>query len=238
MKTVKESYQRGVEKRIAEKKTVLRLCVFIKGNPNTGKTFASLEALQGKRIHTVEGGGTGKFDSLRADHEAIVISDDVCPNLLNMADNYICKVYKRQNNNPAWSGNYLIVTSNLCFEEWLDACKISQKAHVNALKTRFYICEIVKNGDHNRLELLSSSSRGTPQEIESKMNMFIDFQNKFNESMASYSPKEESEDMLRDEFNKWLAEKALNMVRNRLPLDDLYRIYTYDWWLKTVYEGM
>ena len=31
---------------------------------------------------------------------------------------------------------------------------------------------IVKNGDHNRLELLSPSSRGTPQEIDSKMNMF------------------------------------------------------------------
>lgn len=236
MKTVKESYQRGVEKRMAERKPVLRLCVFIKGKPNTGKTYASLEALQGKRIHTVEGGGTGKFDSLRADHEAIVISDDVCPNLLNIADNYICKVYKRQNNNPAWSGNYLVVTSNLSFEEWLDTCKISQKAHIDALKTRFYICEIVKKDDHNRLELSSPSSRGTPQELESKMNMFLDFQNKFNKSMASYSPKEESEDALKDEFNKWLTERALTMVRNHLPLDDLYTFYDYDWWKKNIYE--
>ena len=119
MKTVKESYQRGVDRRIAENREVLRVCIFIKGEPNTGKTYTSLAALAGKRIYKIDGGGSGKFDNLRPDREAIVISDEVCPNLLNMADNYICKAYRRQNNNPAWAGNYFVVTSNLSFDDWV-----------------------------------------------------------------------------------------------------------------------
>ena len=235
MKTVKESYQRGVDKRISENKTVLRLCVFIKGKPNTGKTFASLQALKGKRIHTVEGGGSGKFDNLRPDHEAIVISDDVCPNLLNMADNYICKVYKRQSNNPAWSGNYFIVTSNLDFEEWLEECGIKNKAHIEALKTRFYICEITNHHGENRLDLISTTSRGTPKEIDEKTNMFMEFQKKYNLSLSSYSPNEMSEEDLKHEFYKWLAERIIHMLEKQLPIEKVYECYNFDWWKEKVY---
>lgn len=87
MKTIRESYSRGVDSRIEENSEVLRLWVYIQGAPNIGKTYDSKMALLGKRIHTVEGGGSGKFDNLRLDHDAIIISDDVCPNLLNMKDN-------------------------------------------------------------------------------------------------------------------------------------------------------
>lgn len=68
---------------------MLRLCVFIYGEPNSGKTCASEKALSGKRYLTVKGSSTGKFDNLRVDHRSIIIADDVCPNLLNMTDNYI-----------------------------------------------------------------------------------------------------------------------------------------------------
>ena len=100
-KTIRESYNRGVSARINDNSEVLRLCVYIKGEPNTGKTYAAQKALAGNAFYIADGGGSGKFDNLRADHDAIIISDDVCPNLLNMSDNYICRAYKRQNNNPA-----------------------------------------------------------------------------------------------------------------------------------------
>lgn len=115
MKTIRESYDRGVNARIEEGAEMLRLCVFIHGEPNSGKTYASEKALSDKRYLTIKGGGSGKFDNLRVDHEAIIIDDDVCPNLLNMTDNYICRAYKRQSNNPAWTGNILLlqVTTHL-----------------------------------------------------------------------------------------------------------------------------
>lgn len=70
---------------------MLRLCVFIYGEPNSGKTCTPEKALSGKRYLTVKGGSTGKFDNLRVDHQSIIIADDVCANLLNMTDNYICR---------------------------------------------------------------------------------------------------------------------------------------------------
>ncbi|WP_418751545.1 hypothetical protein [Frisingicoccus sp.] len=207
MKTVRESYNRGVNDRITENPEVLRLCVYIQGEPNTGKTYAAKKALSGKAIHTVEGGGTGKFDNLRADHDAIIISDDICPNLLNMTDNYICRAYKRQNNNPAWAGKYFIVTSNLPFHEWLAECKINVNSkHYKAMVSRFYICEIKAKGDGtNYLALKSASDRGSIAEQKERAEMFMGFQKKFNETMSGYRPNADTIDyssMIDDSFKE------------------------------------
>lgn len=190
MKTIRESYNRGVSARITDNSEVLRLCVYIKGEPNSGKTYASKHALAGKAIHVVEGGKTGKFDDLRPDHDAIIVSDDTCPNPLNMTDNYICRAYKRQNNNPAWAGNYFIVTSNLSFEEWLVACKISTKSkHYQAMISRFYICEIKQRKDGtNYLALQSASTRGSKEEQMQRVDMFMDFKSKFDATIKNYHP--------------------------------------------------
>lgn len=192
MSAIRESYNLGVDTKIEEKSEVVRLCIYIQGSPNTGKTYGSKKALAGKRIHAVEGGGTGKFDDLRADHDAIIISDDICPNLLNMSDNYICKAYKRQSNNPAWAGNYFIVTSNLSFLDWLATCKIDTRSkHYDALTSRFYVCEVLKNNDgDNYLALQSPSTRGAMDEQQKRLDMFLNFQHKFNEIMAGYRPQE------------------------------------------------
>lgn len=190
MKTIRESYKRGVDARVAEQSEVTRVCIYIQGEHNTGKTYAAKHALAGKTIHTVEGGGSGKFDNLRADHDAIIISDDVCPNVLNMTDNYICRAYKRQNNNPAWSGQYFIVTSNLSFKDWLKQCKIDVNGkHYEAMVSRFYICEIRQKPDGtNYLALKSASTRGTVEEQSYRAGLFLEFQKKFNALMADYNP--------------------------------------------------
>ena len=194
VKTIRESYERGVNKRIAEGAEMLRLCVFIHGEPNSGKTYASEKALSGKRYFTVKGGGTGKFDNLRVDHQAIIIDDDVCPYLLNMTDNYICRAYKRQNNNPAWTGQYFVVTSNYTFFEWLEMCKLGEK-HFEAAYSRFYLCEIKQKEDGtNYLALSNPSKRGSLEEQKQRAEMFKDFQNKFNDTMAGYHPQSNTYD--------------------------------------------
>lgn len=195
MKTIEESYQRGIRKRIDEHPEINRLCIYIMGDANTGKTYASKKALAGKKILNVGGGGSGKFDKLKADHDAIIIDDDVCPNLLNMADNYICYAYKRNKGNPPWAGRYLVVTSNLPFNEWLRKSGInvnancSRNSHYAAMLSRFYICTLVKNADGtNKLACVNVSDRGSKTEQEERRAMFESFRFAFDETIAQYTP--------------------------------------------------
>lgn len=201
-RTIKESYNRGVEARIEEGKEINRLCIFIQGKPNTGKTYASKMALQGKSVLSVGGGGTGKFDRLRPDHDAIVIDDDVCPNLLNMTDNYICRAYKRNNNNPAWAGEYFIVTSNLSFPAWLNSCGIHtcdkiyrpggvdyvETAHYKAMLSRFFVCRLKEVNGINHLALTSVSTRGSVSEQIERADKFMAFKKLFDDTIAGYTP--------------------------------------------------
>jgi len=195
MKVIRESYDRGVKVRVDEHQEINRLCVFIQGRPNTGKTYAAMKALEGKQILSVKGGGTGKFDLLRPDHDAIVVDDDVCPNLLNMTDNYICRAYKRNSNNPAWAGRYFIVTSNLTFEGWLRSCGIKTidvrghvTAHYEAMETRFFVCRLEEVNGVNHLALTLPSTRGSQQEQIARADAFWDFKRKFDATIANYTP--------------------------------------------------
>lgn len=189
IKTIKESYDLGVETRFEENRKLNRLCIYIQGDPNTGKTYAAEKALAGKQILLLNGGGTGKFDRLRPDHEAIIVDDDICPNLLNMSDNYMCRAYRRNSNNPVWAGQYFIVTSNLSFTEWLVSCGIKvsklatanynmhQNKHYAAMLSRFFVCCLTQNNDaHNQLTLVSPSTRGSCTEQLERLNMFLEFQ--------------------------------------------------------------
>jgi hypothetical protein len=202
MKTIEASYQRGVDARIEQNQEMNRLCVYIRGEPNTGKTFAAKKALMGKKILCVGGGGSGKFDKLRADHDAIIVDDDICPNLLNMSDNYICRAYKRNSNNPAWAGKYLIVTSNLPFNEWLRRCGIkiyergeTPSTHYRAMLSRFYICVLTATTDgKNKLSCVNVSTRGSKADQEERKEMFEEFRKKFDLTMRDYTPSDNEVD--------------------------------------------
>lgn len=195
MKVIRESYTRGVEAKIRENKSLPRLCVFIQGAPNTGKTYAAAHSIKGDYL-SVGGGGNGKFDNLKPSHNAIIIDDDICPNLLNMSDNYICKAYRRNKDNPVWAGEYLIITSNLSFLEWLDSCGIKVKdmfgrltGHAKAMQSRFFICELRQTPTgQNRLACLSASDRGTVEEQFKRADMFVEFQKTFDGIIANYNP--------------------------------------------------
>lgn len=202
MRVIRESYDRGVEARIEQGQELNRLCIFIQGASNTGKTYAAKKALEGRRILSVGGGGTGKFDRLRPDHDAIVVDDDVCPNLLNMTDNYITHAYKRNSNNPAWAGRYFVVTSNLTFEEWLEACGIRTRdgynqpsEHMKAMTSRFFVARLKADASGvNHLALKSPSTRGSVDEQWERANMFMEFKRAFDDTIAGYAPKSNSVD--------------------------------------------
>ena len=187
MKQIKESYLYGIQKKSEENGEIIRTCIFIKGEPNTGKTYAAVHALDGKKILKVGGGGTGKFDKLKTTTDAIIIDDDVCPNLLNMSDNYICQAYRRGSNNPYWCGDYLIVTSNYDFDEWLKKCNISS-SHTESVRSRFYVCSVDLIKDTKKLYCESVCTRGTPAEQNLRKNKYIEFRDNFERIINGYTP--------------------------------------------------
>lgn len=204
MRTIKESYERGAEKRLEEDDTITRLSIYIQGEGNSGKTYTSLHALKEcgmSRILTVGGGGTGKFDKLRCDHQAIVVDDEICPNLLNMTDNKMCHAYRRNNNNPIWTGSHFIITYNESFEDYATACGINVRnsnynAYANsyysrtylALESRFYICKIEYTNNKAKLVCIKPSARGNEAEQKMRLKMFVEFQQYFNALIANYQP--------------------------------------------------
>ena len=213
MRVIRESYMRGVEARVLNDNQVLRLCVFIQGSGNIGKTYAAhaaLKAIGARSIMHIGGGGSGKFDTLRPDIDAIIVDDDKVPNLLNVCDNYMCHVYKRNSNNPVWAGRYLIITSNLPFEDWVaqkcgvptvryskSAGAVVPSEEFEAIQTRFFVCEVygVKNPQeggkaYNQLGYPHSvSNRGSVEEQKKRIDLFHEFAKSFNETIVSYQPR-------------------------------------------------
>lgn len=195
---LEKSYHNGVLKRVGENESLNRLCIFVQGPKNVGKTYASVEALKGLKILKIGGGGSGKFDKLSPSTNAIVVDDDKCPNLLNMSDNYMCQAYRRGSNNQYWCGQYFIVTSNLTFKEWLEESGIQTSKYVGrttipseqyrAMQSRFYICHIENKGGVNTLICDSVSDRGTFEDQTERKAKYIEFRDKYNESLRSYVP--------------------------------------------------
>ena len=212
MRTIKESYQRGVDERLKkEPPEVNRVCLFIEGPPNTGKTYAVNNALKalGHKVFEVTGGGSGKFDNLSITDTAITIDDEVCPNLLNMTDSRITTAYKRNSNNPYWTGSMFVVTSNKPFLSWCNDSGLrvfgftknsfnenSLNEHGNAMLSRFILCEVVDYGDY--FQIVSNTDfthlRGTAEEKQDKINRAMELIKIANSIMKDYTKKSSNDD--------------------------------------------
>lgn len=222
IKTIIAHYYDGVKKRIEERVEVCRVCIYIQGEPNRGKTYAARHALLGMGLSLLEvkGGGTGKFDTLTAAHDAILMDDETCPNLLNMSDDYICNAYKRGQNNPPWAGKFFVVTSNTSFYDWLessgmriykhdkrnetvrDSCGVPElsvkgKAHAAAMCSRFFLMHVETNSDgvsHLELDAAQEGRRGSLELQQAKIDAAADFRKRFNEIITEYRPKQTAPD--------------------------------------------
>ncbi len=185
-----ESYNYGADKRMLENDYKLRLCIFISGCADAGKTYTSemtLKAMGYHNIVTIGGGGTGKYDSVVPSTECLLLDDDTLDNALNVSDNKICRLYKRNNNNPIWAGEMVVVTSNKSFNDWAKACKGVDKEHIEALRSRFYICHVEKTEDGTmKLICDSPSKRGKPEEQIKRKEMFLKFRDLFMRYILNY----------------------------------------------------
>jgi len=195
MRTIRESYDNGIQMRMRDTKSIKvnRLCIYIQGMPDVGKTYAANRCAEKNGLtFLVDSEGSGKFDKLLCSHNSIVISDQVCPNLLKMCDDYMCEVYKRNRNNPIWTGDLFIVTNNLPFDEWLKECGLKgledcwgcKTDRYYAMESRFFICKI---DDYSRqIEEYKPGTRGTEEEKQMKEQRFNEIIKLYNETMLTY----------------------------------------------------
>ena len=185
MKHCKEKYNKGIQDSIDAESFINRLCIFITGKGNTGKSYTSkmtLIEMGYKRIVSVDNCGTGKFDKVTPTTQAIIINDQTAPALLNLCDNAPTLVYHRGSGDQYFTGNMVIVTSNLSFEEWAKECGQSLK-QIQPLKSRFYVCEIAEN---NLLVQSGNSDRGIDDQQGDKYIKFLEFQELYNKLILNY----------------------------------------------------
>ena len=179
MKTIKESYYRGLSKRYDENRYVNRLSIFIQGAPGIGKSFYSDNL---PHSLAVTSGKTGKYDDLKPSTEVISISDYTSEALLTMADNYICRTYRRNSQNGYWCGRLFVVTSNVSFDEWVRDC--GGNPENTAFIDRFYVCHV---DAENHLICTHASKRGTSEEQKERLERFLEFKKGFEASLKEYA---------------------------------------------------
>lgn len=183
---------------------ILRCAIFIGGKGKLGKTVTSSLTLQRLGFSVFEvGTGTGKFDDLSPSHDAIVADDTSFPGIFDLADNRVAKLTRRHSGNPIFLGQWLVITYNGSFWEYLDNCYSNANWYGNpsamdALHSRFY-CLDVDTNNHNRLYLDLAHNckdenglpgfRGNPDELAARNQMLFTFMTLYNELILSYHPE-------------------------------------------------
>lgn len=222
-----DQYNAGI-KRYAESDASInniRCCIFINGAPDGGKTYNSVAALRslGLSVLEIEGGGTGKMDSLTSSHDAIVFSDTDVPNPLQMCDNKFTRPYRRNANNPLFTGSYLIITYNGDFVKYFEEFYVKNdraKWDFNAFRSRVFECELTADG----LQLPTHiSTRSGDDAQDKRAHMFFDFLERFNESYKGYTDIKKADPV--DIFNRVAASRGFSGVSpyaalSRPPLTD------------------
>lgn len=191
MKVLRRRYDRALEAEVNKNINVPRTCIYIEGVGNTGKSYGAIYALnrmgiQNNDILDISGQGTGRFDSLTINHRALIVDDDILPNALYNTDDKKRKAYRRGSGNPYWCGDMVIVLSNTSFEDWAHKCGYSNPEHIEALKTRFFICKVMDGGGVPMLACLEPASRGSNEYLNHKIEKFEEFQEYMDESMGNY----------------------------------------------------
>lgn len=189
-KTLEDKFDYGAKRYAEEHRDLVRLAVFIKGEPNIGKTYAAYHAFddKGYKILTIDaGGGSGKFDNLTSSHNVIIADDTTIDNPLGMTDNVICQPYRRGSNNPFWTGAYIIITSNDDVDKFCKKCCNYDAEAIAALKTRLYICEVVQKDGRSKMVCRQPSTRGNEKQQRERKAMFVDFMNAYNAIIGDYS---------------------------------------------------
>lgn len=118
-------YENAQDKAVASHPGISRINIFIEGaDAGTGKTKGSEILLKHRygdnEVHTIDTDGSGKYDNVKSYHKALVIDDVTVPLLIKLCEDKPVRLQKRNKNNPIFMGEFVIITYNKPFLNYLE----------------------------------------------------------------------------------------------------------------------
>lgn len=165
-------YNEGVESYLSKAPYISRVCVYIYGLADSGKTYGSQHALLdlGYKVRKISRcSGTGKFDRLQPGE--CVVFDDCYPECLaGFVEDSPVELYKRGSGNPLYTGRFCVVTGNKTPQEFL---RLFSGEDYNAIRSRVLFVTVTSDG--SLVYDLPSKVRGDLPRIKEKLDAFADF---------------------------------------------------------------
>lgn len=198
-KTLIDAYNEGLDVAINERKYIDRICIYIYGKSEIGKTTA-VEYLcrklgySGNDIYVVRQ-GSGKYDGLNANHKILFCDDTSLQDILVVADERAVALHRRGSNDRPWVGNLVICTSNKTPSEFFHE-DVSDESTAGRI-SRFAIVRACEDG---KLILERPIMRGSRTEkVYEKKKKVLEYLEIMQESTVSYCSRYQSkeEDVLK-----------------------------------------
>lgn len=203
LRVLERNHSDGLRSRISQHKEIDRLVLFIEGDANLGKSYnvrLALEDLGVRNPLFVTNSGSGKYDALSIDNDALVLDDVTGKDMLNVSDQYECSLYRRNSGDAVWGGRYLIVTNNHPFRPWLvrslglsvDSCgQLSRydELTLEPCMTRFYAVRLVERSDGIHAVLCNVFKRGDADKQSRVKSMYDAFMSSFLGHVNDYHNK-------------------------------------------------
>lgn len=203
-KIIREKYNEGLNLGITTLTDCPRCSIVISGAPNLGKTYTSRLALKKMGLATVTvASGTGKYDRVQPETDALIFDDVGVSDARNVFDNVGVVLHRRNSDDRPFKGKYVIVTTNETHSVWTRKTAIgvqnlegksleeveSLQNIIQAVESRVYFAHISASG---KLVLDKRQERGSQKDFAIHDKMFLDFKKAFDAERAGYVPASET----------------------------------------------
>lgn len=202
-KVVREKYNEGLNIGITTLTDCPRCSIVISGAPNLGKTYTSRLALKKMGLATVTvASGTGKYDRVQPETDALIFDDTGVSDARNVLDNVGVVLHRRNSDDRPFKGKYVIITTNESHNIWTRKTAIgvqnlegksleeaeSLQNIIEAVKSRVYFAHI----SDGKLVLDKRQERGSQKDFKIHDDMFLNFKKAFDTERAGYVPASET----------------------------------------------
>ena len=241
-RVVRDFYNRGLRDGLANAPHIDRLNVFILGRGNLGKSYNSQKALLDMGIERIVNApsGTGKYDGVTADTQAILFDDSRMTQPKRVMEQKPVTLHRRNNGDPVWKGQYVIYTSNfaspidaaadcLGYQPYKDTDGTfkytdKQMLDIDPVIERAFFCTVELDTDpssanygHFHLVLCQGVDRGGANDIERLTKMFEQFRKAFDKSIYNYEAKPVLEFQAKIRTEKEIKQRLANNENVAIP---------------------